>query len=229
VLAAGAVPPRRVWIVASATALGLAGVAVTFDRAAYLALCAAALVIGLLAAPRVRRAFLPAMAALVLLAALHGGVRARFLSAFSLETNSDRAFIWSRALEIIRDHPLLGVGFANYSRAGARYYDRVDPGFPMRTWAHNTELSILAETGPLGLAALLWVFAAAARALLARVRAREPIALGALAALTALLVVGQAHDVLYDTKVMYALWLALGLSLSPGTSAQSPKLRLAET
>src|SRR5439155_138876 len=134
VLAAGAVPPRRVWIVASATALGLAGVAVTFDRAAYLALCAAALVIGLLAAPRVRRAFLPAMAALVLLAAL-----------------------------------------------------------------------------------------------LARVRAREPIALGALAALTALLVVGQAHDVLYDTKVMYALWFALGLSLSPGTSAQSPKLRLAET
>jgi len=60
----------------------------------------------------------------------------------------------------------------------------------MRTWAHNTELSILAEMGPLGLAALLWVVAAAARALLARVRAREPIALGALAALAALLVVG---------------------------------------
>jgi hypothetical protein len=54
------------------------------------------------------------------------------------------------------------------------------------------------------------------------------MALGALAALAALLVVGQAHDVLYDTKVMYALWLALGLSLSPGTPAESPKLRLAE-
>jgi len=228
VLAAGAVPPRRIWIVASATALGLAGVAVTFDRAAYLALCAAGLIIGLLAAPRVRRAFLPAMAALVVLAALHGGVRARFLSAFSFETNSDRGFIWSRALEMIRDHPLRGVGFANYSRAGAPYYDRVDPGFPMRTWAHNTELSTLAETGPLGLAALLWVFAAAARALLARVRLREPIALGALAAMAALLVVGQAHDVLYDTKVMYALWLALGLSLSPGTPSDSPRLRLAE-
>jgi len=54
------------------------------------------------------------------------------------------------------------------------------------------------------------------------VRAREPIALGALAALAALLVVGQAHDVLYDTKVMYALWLALGLSLSPD-QRQSPR------
>ena len=100
---------------------------------------------------------------------------------------------------------------------GSRYYDRLDPKFGMRTWAHNLELSTLAEMGPLGLLALLWLFGAAAVAL---VRRRSPLALGGLAALVALFVIGQAHDVIYDTKVMYALWLVLGLSLA--ASPESP-------
>jgi O-antigen ligase len=218
VLAAGAVPRRPAFLIAAATALGLAGIAVTFDRAAYLALCGAAAVVAVCAAPRARRALVPVLAALLLLAALHGGVRGRFLTAFSVTSNSDRAFIWSRAVEMLRDHPLQGVGFANYSKAGARYYDRADPSFPMRTWAHNQPLSTLVETGPLGLAALVWVFAAAAAALLRRLRSGDRLAPGGLAALAAVAIIAQVHDVFYDTKVMYALWLALGIALSPRTS-----------
>ena len=220
-LAAGAIPKKRVWIPAVAAALGLSAVAVTFDRAAYLAIGAAVIVIGLFASERVRRALVPALAAMLLLAALHGGIRERFTSSFSTGANSDRVFIWSQAVQIIRDHPIAGIGFANYPKVCNRYYDRVDPSFGMRTWAHNTELSTLAEMGPLGLLALLWLFAAAARACVKRMS--EPFALGGLAALVALFVIGQAHDVLYDTKVMYALWLALGLALSP--SPGSPPAR----
>jgi O-antigen ligase len=95
----------------------------------------------------------------------------------------------------------------------------------MRTWAHNLELSTLAETGPLGLLAMLWLLSTAAVALRKRMRAGS-LALGGLAALTALFVIAQVHDVLYDTKVMYALWLALGLSLSPEEEPW-PGLRLA--
>jgi hypothetical protein len=83
----------------------------------------------------------------------------------------------------------------------------------MRTWAHNAPLSLLAETGPLGLLALLWAAFRAVRALFGSLRAGEPIALGALAATVALAVIAQAHDVFYDTKVMYALWLGIGLAL----------------
>ena len=95
------------------------------------------------------------------------------------------------------------------------YYDRVDPSFYMRTWAHNTELSMLAETGPLGLLALLWLAVATAVALWRRVRAGDGLAVGGAAAAAALAVIAQAHDVFYDTKVMYALWLALAISLAP--------------
>ena len=154
--------------------------------------------------------------------ALLPGVRARFSSSFDVGANADRVFLWSRAMEIIRDHPLLGIGFGNYPRICGAYYDRVDPTFLMRTWAHNSELSLLAETGPLGLLALLWIAAAAGISLWRRVRAGDGLAVGGLAAGAALAVFAQVHDVVYDTKVMYALWLALGVGLAPRVPARSP-------
>ena len=215
-LVAGAVPPRRIWIVAGAAILGLSAVAVTFDRAAYLGLAAAGVLMLVVARPRVRKAIAPALGLLVLIGALHGGIRDRFISAFSAASNADRVFVWTQALKIIRDHPLRGVGFGNYPRVCPRYYAQVDPGYGMFTWAHNIELSSLAEMGPIGLCAMLALFMMAAISLRKRLGPTS-WALGGLAALAAFFVIAQAHDVLYDTKVMYALWLALGLSLTPAS------------
>ena len=166
-----------------------------------------------------RRALALGAAAAAALAAAHPAIRSRFVSAFSVAANADRLFIWSRALEIIRDHPLRGIGFANYPRVCGAYYDRVDPGFVMRTWAHNLELSTLAEMGPLGLLAIFWLLFSAARMLL---RSASRFASGSLAALAAWFTMAQAHDLLYDTKVMYALWfaLALGWDATPPAEAQ---------
>jgi O-antigen ligase len=208
-LASGAVPRRTAIVAGAASIAGVAAVALTFDRAAYLGLLVAALVILVKAGRRTWAFALPAIAAL---AGLHPAIRARFGSAFSAAANADRVFIWSRALEIIRDHPLHGIGFANYPLVCGRYYDRVDPRFFMRTWAHNLELSTLAETGPPGLLALLWLLGAAVRMLL---RSTSPFALGGLAALAAWFTMAQVHDVLYDTKVMYALWFSLALGAWP--------------
>ena len=210
-LSTGAVSRRLRAPVAAAVALAFVAILLTFDRAGWLALAAAALAI-VAFAPRARKLLLPVLAAALLLGALNPAVRARFRSSFDAGANGDRLFLWQRAFEIIRDHPLAGIGFANYPRVCPAYYDRVDSSFPMRTWAHNSELDLLAEMGPLGLLAFLWVVLAAARALL---RSRSPLATGALAAGAALLVIAQAHDVFYDTKVMYALWLSLAL----GTAA----------
>jgi O-antigen ligase len=206
-LVAGAARLKVLWVTVG---LALCAVAVTFDRGAYFGLAAAALVIVLLSR---RRLLVLALLVVALLASLNPGVRGRFQSSFSASGNSDRVFIWARAKEIIRDHPLRGIGFGNYPRVCGEYYDRVDKTFPMRTWAHNLALSTLAETGPLGLLALLWLFGSAALLLW---RKRSP---GGLAALAAFLAIAQAHDLLYDNKVMYALWLAVAL----GASAKSPR------
>jgi O-antigen ligase len=216
-LAERAFSRRESLLIAGVGLIGLAAVAVTFDRGAWLGLCAAAMVVALLAAPQARKAVVPVLLLIGAVASLDPPVRARFASAFSAQENTDRVFIWARAAEIIRDHPLRGVGFANYQRMLGPYYDRVDPHFVMRTYAHNLELSTLAETGPLGLFAMLAIVAVAAAALWRR------RAVGGLAALAAWFAIAQVHDVFYDTKVMYALWFALGLSLrTDATVLQEP-------
>ena len=66
----------------------------------------------------------------------------------------------------------------------------------------------------------VWLLIAAARMAL---RSKSPFALGALAALAAWFTIAQVHDVLYDTKVMYALWF----SLAAATSQEPPPARAA--
>ena len=207
---AGGAAPRR-WILSLAGALGLAAVGLTFDRAAYLGLAVAALVIALQTRRKGAAAVIVAIAAA---AFVFPGVRTRLTTPWSTAANG-RLFIWARAADVIRDHPLRGVGFGNYQRVLGPYYDRVDPNFPMRTWAHNLELTALAEMGPLGLCALAWLFVAALRALW---RSDDPWAQGGLAALCAWLTIAQAHDLMIDTKVMYALWFALAISLTKAKS-----------
>jgi O-antigen ligase len=218
-LAAGALPARLRWPMIAALLLGFAAILATFDRAAWLGLAAAALVIAALQRSG-RAALLAAAGAAAAAVLLLPGVRARLATSFDLRGNADRVFIWSRAAEIIRDHPWLGIGFGNYPRVCGTYYDRVNPSFPMRTWAHNSELSMLAETGPLGLAALLWVAVAAVVALRRRFKEGYSLAMGGLAAGTALAVIAQVHDVFYDSKVMYALWLSLGVALGEAQPAR---------
>ncbi len=235
-LVSGAVRGRLRALLGTACALGLTALVLTFDRAAFLGLVVAAAVLGAGVALRGRppasgiqagwkRSALALGAALCLaLTALAAfpPARARLGSSLSLTQNADRVFLWSRALEIVRDHPLTGVGFGNYQNVCSRYYDRVDPSFFMRTWAHCSPLSLLAETGPLGLLAALWLAVAAVRALSTNLREGSPYALGALAALAGLFTAGLAHDLIYDTKVMYPLWLALALGLSQALRTAGP-------
>ncbi len=225
----------RAWQL-TASALGLCAIVLTFDRAAWLGLFAAALALGVCwfvrrsssAHPdkdrgggRTALLIAAAFSLLCVVAGLVPSVRARFASAFDVQQNSDRIFLWTRALEIIRDHPLLGIGFGNYPRVCSRYYDLVDPSFPMRTWAHNSLLSLTAETGFVGLCAVALLAFAIVRALLVRLREGGRFTAGAIASACALLVVAQMHDVVYDSKVMYPLWLALVVGLHPRLGAQT--------
>lgn len=223
VLFAG-LPKRLAISLATTCALALTAIVLTFDRAAWLGLSAAAVTL-FVAVPTVgvqtisRRRLLTfsalACALVCIGAALLPGVRTRFVSGFDVQQNYDRVFLWDRALEIIRDHPLAGIGFGNYPRVCPRYYDRVDAAFPMRTWAHNSILSLWAETGPMGLLALAFLLVQIVRSLRRAARDGGAFTPGAIAAALALFVTAQVHDVVYDSKVMYPLWFALALGLQP--------------
>jgi O-antigen ligase len=188
----------------------------TFTRAAW---WGALLALGILLW---RRGFGRAAVAFAFVAAIAfavPAVRARFSSGMSVAANADRVFIWQRAREVISDHPVLGVGFGGYARIAEPYYDRVDPTFGMHTWAHDTPLSLLAETGPTGVAAYFWLWIAVYLMGLRAVRSGSIAALGLFAGTLAVHVASLFHDVLYDGEVAFALYIAAGLLVALGARA----------
>lgn len=105
--------------------------------------------------------------------------------------NNPRIKIWSATPGIVIDHPLLGVGQGNYPEESVAYGIR-DVGGLAFDHAHNLPLTIVAETGLIGLVLFGGFFVSVARS--ARTALRErlsrswPPALAIVAALTGLLV-----------------------------------------
>jgi hypothetical protein len=120
-----------------------------------------------------------------------------------------RAVLWGTAVEISRDHPLLGIGPDNYRltygpRLGLAAWDT-------RVHANNTYLEVLAGMGAIGVAALAWLLAAGTRSTLAQVSTADSGSIGVVAATTAACLAIAAHAVVdsfltfTSTYVVFAL------------------------
>jgi O-antigen ligase len=206
--------PRRVMLAIACT-VTCAGLLATYGRAALGALTLTLLGAGVLgmahkAHSNSRRPLLWAavvlLAGMALTVSMVEPIRARLLSTVALAQNADRLFLWGRGAEIAMDHAPLGAGVGGYSMVRNAYYDRVDDSVQSRAMSHNLLLSLLAETGFLGLLAWLWLW----WALYARAwRSRSPVALcGALGA-TTFHAATLAHDPLYQSECALA-WGLVG-------------------
>ncbi|GAB4449711.1 MAG: hypothetical protein Kow00120_19980 [Anaerolineae bacterium] len=93
---------------------------------------------------------------------------------FAMRTTGDtaRLDLWRSAVEMARDHPVLGVGPSMYSAAVRAYRE---PALVLDVdWlhkAHNLPLHVAAELGLVGVAVLAWLAVAVLRAWWARWRA----------------------------------------------------------
>jgi O-antigen ligase len=74
-----------------------------------------------------------------------------------------RSVLWSTAVQIAREHPLLGIGPDNFRHVYGRYLGLAawDP----RVHANNSYLEVLVGMGAAGLVALAWLLVAVARSL----------------------------------------------------------------
>lgn len=140
----------------------------------------------------------------------------------------ERLAHWVAGLRMFRAHPLLGVGAGNYDAAYARY--KVPGWDESLTHAHNYYINAAAETGTLGLLALLAVTAAAfwvvwraahvadlrrqTHAALASVDARA-LAIGCAAIVAALSIHNLTDDLfVHAMELQFALTLGLSLRLA---------------
>jgi O-antigen ligase len=160
---------------------------------------------------------------LVALAALGGliivaspALRARAAGSFATTgLNAGRIGIWRANLDIVREHPVFGLGFGRYRAAALPYYER-HPDADRRSHAHSNYLQLAAEAGLLGLAAFALVFATALlRGWTAVVRAGDDrtwvAAAGAWAGMVGFLVGGVTQYTFGDSEVALTMWVVLGI------------------
>jgi O-antigen ligase len=177
---------RGVWLGAAA---GFAFVAIALPRRVVATVLLPVLVVGLVASPLIYR-------------------RVRMSFDTGLATNYSRMTYLSVGTQMIKDHPLLGVGPERIDDEFPKYYNGDLKSF-YYGHLHNNFMQIGAERGLLCLAAFLWLLVELYRSLLhffkrSDEEARWPI-LGSLAALTGFVVSGLTEYNFGDSEVLVLL------------------------
>ena len=130
--------------------------------------------------------------------------------------NLMRVYLWSSTLEMVKDHPILGVGVGNFKVVYPLYRSgkdkEVTPKGVKYSKAHNDFLQIWAEMGTLGLVCFLGILFSLVRAI-RRTRGSPcgHISLGLQAGIIALLVQAFFNPLLYVPVSGMGFWVLLGL------------------
>ena len=190
-------------------------------RGAWLAALGVAAALVVVGRPRRALPALAAAAAAVALAfVLRPDLRAHAAGMFLPSgENVGRVGIYRTNLEIVHDHPVLGLGFGRYKRAAKPYYDR-HPEADRRSHAHSNYLHMAAEAGLVGLAAFAFLWAQVLRLgweAIARAPAGVPglwsAAAGAWVAIVGFLVGGITQYTFGDNEVALAMWVTVAILL----------------
>jgi O-antigen/teichoic acid export membrane protein/O-antigen ligase len=209
-------PAAKLAAAVAIAALAL-GIAYSFSRSGYLAALA---VIVLFAARRSVRGLVGAAVAVgCLVPVLPVAVSARLGSVWNssgLDPSSAlRLDLWSSALRMFEAHPVFGVGYLNFSSQLPAYYintgsyDSFVIQFSLLDFAHNTYLTILAETGLAGVALLGVLVAVGWRRAWSAARAGDWAGEAALLGFVGIAVCGFFGEVLLVPPILTAFLLVL--------------------
>jgi O-antigen ligase len=212
------------WIAALLTTLALA---LTFTRGAWLGWAAGVLVI--VALRRVR--LVPWLAPLLLLALSFSPepIFARLVSSFDLRQTSvlDRIRMAEAGAEMVRDHPLFGVGPGNVKEVYPLYRKDDAPRFRI-PHLHSNPVQIWAERGLIAFAAWIALIVLFLRESAARRRQRPraaPWTEGGMAAALGLAVAGLFEFNFGDTEVLLTMLDIWALTLALGGMAEAAESR----
>jgi putative inorganic carbon (HCO3(-)) transporter len=123
------------------------------------------------------------------------------------QTGTIRIDLWISSLEMLRDHPLLGVGLDNFTYLYSQVYLR--PGGsaePNLSHPHNWVLHFWLELGVLGIVAFLWFL----QRFWHQVRAKRSwLVAGAAGAMTDMLAHGLIDNSYFLVDLAFVFWLLL--------------------
>ncbi len=212
-LARGSGMGRRVVAAAVVCALLIAPYA-AFARAALLTgfgVCVLALL--LLSRGTPRKVGLAVAAALAVLVAVTPAWHERLGKAVENLYGGERTLAMSVGWRLVKEHPVLGVGFGNHKPAALATQEQTGITDLLATDAHNLWLTTWAETGLVGLVLLAAVHGLLARALVRRHRAGSIAATGALLSFVGFHILSLVHYLPFHTSVHLSFAFVWGLGL----------------
>ena len=134
------------------------------------------------------------------------------------QTGGFRLDLWLSSLEMLRDHPLLGIGLDNFAYLYQQVYLREGAAAePNLSHPHNWALNFWLSLGVLGLFAFCWLlvrFWREARRSL-RTPGRRWLVAGALGAMADLLVHGTIDNSYFLVDLAFVFWLCLAITDEP--------------
>jgi O-antigen ligase len=213
VLVAAALSGRQ-WVWLPAGIVGLALV-LTFSTGGWLGALAGTLVV-LAVLGRQRLTFRVGAAAasgLVLVSGLAiAGILPERLNPLR-QTGGFRLDLWQSSLEMVRDHPLLGIGLDNFAYAYQAYLREGAVAEPNLSHPHNWVLHMWLELGLLGLVAFGWLVLRFWRNVSAALNQTESrwVVAGAAGAMADLLVHGFIDNSYFLVDLAFVFWLCLAL------------------
>jgi O-antigen ligase len=218
--------PRRRWLGAWLALLCLLAVYLSFARAALGASVLVAAAAGLsLSRGWARRAGLAGLLVLLAAVALAPGWRMRLAAAGENAFDGERAVARAAGWDLVRRHPVLGVGFGNYHTAALAR--SAETGLPpqLARDAHAVWLTVWAETGLVGL--LLWLAwqCLLGVALFRRARLGLWPAAGGLLAFLAFHALALVHHLPFHSSVHLTFALVFGAGLVYAPEGAPPSAR----
>ena len=133
------------------------------------------------------------------------------------DTSSEmRIAMWESTIQMIMDHPLLGIGWGAYWMVYPLYDTYIVDGSVMLVHAHNIYLNYWAEIGLVGGSAFLWYFFKTMGLALFNKRVlpdklMEGLLLGLGLSLISVALNGLTDDVLFNIPSSMLLWMLCGL------------------
>lgn len=128
-------------------------------------------------------------------------------------TNAQRIHIWQYTSQMIKDHPLTGIGLGQYPVTYPTYIDSNENLIRETPHAHNSYLMIFAEAGILGFLAFinLLVFIGLRLRVILLQYACKDCAVGFIGIFSAILITSAVDNAFFSAYISKMFWLILGI------------------
>jgi O-antigen ligase len=200
---------RTAWLPAAVVGLGLL---LTFSTGGWLGGLAAVLVVVAAMSRRqlaLRFGGLAAVALIGVSGLAIAGVLPERLNPLR-QTGGFRLDLWLSSLQMLRDHPLLGIGLDNFAYLYGQFYVRAGAvAEPNLSHPHNWVLHVWLELGLVGLIAFVWLLVRFWKAALS---SNGWLVAGAMGAMADMLVHGLIDNSYFLVDLAFVFWLTLALA-----------------